>query len=221
MLVPPTLEGLLDALRVTTSYGYDITFFDLGHGGADAFGDAFFTSADATGTIFESQLDWALAPQNIGACDLPLRAVNSLACYFGQMNAMWIDHGAKVSGGANAGEFFPQELNGFVRHWNNGDTFGTSTAASFDPIVRNLNRLAVGAVGVTYYPTMGCVDSVLGLNDCAQQFFTVSGPTSMSFANNGRNDYDPSLSGQDNMDAGSADVIAGFLGIDKFTPLTW
>lgn len=221
MLVPPTLEGLVDTFRVATSHGYDITFFALGHGGADTVGEAYFTSADPSGLIYESDLSGALSPQQFGTCDVPFRAINSLACYFSQMNSMWLDRGTKVASGARFGEFFPQELNGFVRSWNDGDRFGVALGKSFDPIVRGVNRLAIEGVGAATGLITECHDSVLGLNGCAEQFFTQTGPTSMSFTINGRNDYDSTRSGQENMDTASADVVAGQATLDKFTPLTW
>jgi hypothetical protein len=220
MVVDPTLAGVMAAYRAATSRGFDITTYVASHGGADALGNGFITSADSSGQIDEASLDAALSPTASGTCAFPFRATSSLACYFSELEDVWLRHGAKVADGRRFGNFYPQELNGLGDSWNGGATFGASVASSPDAVVRGLNGAAVAGVGVVY----GCGD-VLGLltgpSQCSQDFFTTKGPTSMSFALNGRGDYDPSLNGQDNMTAGSQDVILGDPSIDKFTPLTW
>jgi hypothetical protein len=216
MVVEPTLEGLLSALRGATSRGFDVSLYVAGHGGA-AGTEAYFTSADADGLIDEAELRAAFTPQVSGTCALPFRMVYGIPCYFNQDNDLWMDSGSHAATGARFVNPWPQEGNGFARHWNNGDTFQTALSASFNPVARGINSAALEIAGRVMCVANILVDeSPLGLNACSEWFFT-GGLSSVNFDT----DYDHTLSGLDNLVIGGTQVWTGQGAITKFNALTW
>lgn len=218
----PTLEGLRTLSRAAVSRGFDITLIIQANGGADTNGVAFITSADVDGSIDENELSAMLDPSVSGTCEIPIRAVHSLAGYGNEFSDAWISAGAKVSGGARFPNFYPQEQNGWVKSWNRGQTFGSAVANQPDQTVRTGDNREVSQTGREFGCSPRAATNVLGHNLCAEGFFTTVGPESWRFSNNGRSDYDPSQTGKTNMEMGSEMVIDGDDTIHKFSGLlTW
>jgi len=221
MVVPATFKGLMSAYRAATSRGYAITHFVIGDGGTNG-GVAYFTSADPSGTISASTLATALTPASIGTCAVPFAMVYSVASYMSRANDMWINAGAKAAAAPTFIHAYPQFVVGIGAAWNAGQTLANSIGAGFDANIQSSNNDAIEQVGTSAGcdPTLGA--SVLGTNLCSNEFFTGQQPhPELDFNADGRTDFVPTLSGEQNLAAGALNITAGDDAVTRSSALTW
>ena len=226
ILLDPTDPNFYLGLREITRRGYDMDIYLHSHGHLDGTDGADFETLDDDDPITDTELVERLAPELIGTPAVPIRMVYSGACYHGNFDAAWRSVGAKVVSGTWSINFYPNFYGNFADAWNAGDDYATSVAVSETTSARTSAQSFIEVQAASFV----CDDDpsgdywVLGTNACSENFFTDTdgeGPDEAGYKLN--DDYDPNLSGLENMNNASIRWIAGDATIRKFMPLrlTW
>jgi hypothetical protein len=227
LLLDPTDPNFYLGLREITRRGLDMDIYLHSHGHLDGADGADFETLDENNPITDTELVERLAPELIGTPAVPIRMVYSGACYHGNFDAAWRSVGAKVVSGTWSINFYPNFYGNFADAWNAGDDYATSVAVSETASAKAAAQsfLEVQAASFVCDEDPSGDYWVLGTNACSENFFTDTdgdeGPDEAGYKLN--DDYDPNLSGLENMNNASIRWIDGYLTVRKFVPLrlTW
>jgi len=215
-VLAPTKDNFLNSVKNLADEGYVIDIYIFSHGyqyysksGKDI---AYFVSQD--GKIKNTDIA-ALKPEGCG--QFPIRMVHSIACYISHMNEAWVTLGAKAVSGAQYINFYPTQYGRFARQWNKGKTFEKSLDLANTAASRGLVQTYISALAfkLSNKGSCGYIPNVMGKTQCAESYFTGAGDYNLD------SDYDPYLSGKENMNESSKKIIDGDGSITKNTVLYW
>jgi hypothetical protein len=220
LVLPPTRDGLMDAMRELTARGlrFDLKVFSHGHkNGPD---DADFETISG-GAITGKWLVTATQPELIGTASggIPLIAWWSVTCIAARQIDAWINIGALTASGGKDTQFNVNVFGNYVSDWVSGVTYQVSV----DNSVTFTSKLAVEALisqegkaspwfckeNDPNLPGGGDGPGLAtGLNACAEDFFNDSlGLHEAKY--NIEEVYDTSVSGAENMQIASERLFLG------------
>lgn len=181
-------------------------------------------SVDETAGIFEYELVDDLTLAKIGTDSVPIRMTYSIACFNEGFNDAWYTVGAKVTSGTIGVNFFPTFYGGFADAWNTAASYDSAVLASDNAFDRGLVYTFIEAGGVAFDCDAVAAPndylSVLDLNACAEDYFTLVAGDPVDEAGYALDDYDPTQSGTTNMDIQSLRIRTGDGLIQKYVPAT-
>jgi hypothetical protein len=220
LTLPPTREGLMDAMQHLTAKGFRFDYFGFGHGYKSGAEDASFEVLEGS----QVTGDWLISatdPNSIGTArhGVPLMAWWSTTCIAARQIDAWIEIGGLADSGAADVEFLPNAFGNYIANWVSGQTYRNAVDASRTRNVIGVAEFAVRQQGMngpwfcnlddpaTPAPNDG-PGFVTGNNACADDFFNDNiGP------NDAKYDiwevYDTNLSGAENMAVSSARTFLG------------
>lgn len=220
LVLPPTRDGLMDAMRDMTSKGYrfDTKVFSHGHKNGPDDADFETVSGDA---ITGDWLVGATEPDLIGTArgGVPLIAWWSVTCIAARQIDAWITIGGIAASGAVDVQFNANVFGNYFTDWANNYTYQNSvdqsvTATSIfavETLIREEGRKAPFLCRNDDPNTPEQGDgpgTVLELNPCAEDFFNDSlGSNDARY--NIEEVYDRSVSGAENMQISSAREFLG------------
>lgn len=259
VVMAPTEANFFATLQDLTSRGCDITTWIHAHGdpvwvasitGDVSVGGGWISAQlddesmlDPTQTpnITTGELTADTEPAASGTSSVPVRMTYSTACFYELWNQPWLDAGAFVTSGAIDIDFAPNFYSNFADLWNAGADYGTSVAGEFNVLDEALAFAFVLTQGEPP-PWLCWVNTVLGRNACARNFFTDTDAEPFVDPNTGVFDdgpdpakypiggpmwdlagvtYDPTASGAQNMRASSVKAVDGDPFVTRFAPLVW
>jgi hypothetical protein len=209
---PPTRDGLMDAFQDVISRGYRFDMLVHSHGSPTGASDAKFATISG-GSISGDWLIGATDPNAVGTArgGFPIVAHWSTACFTGYQADAWSVIGAKVGSGAQDVSFYPNTFGNFWDDWVAGTKYGPAVTSSYTPFVISTANAYIEAEG-TGHPYWCVLDTVLGENACAEDFFNDD-----VGANPAKYDlsrvYDHNESGAANMLISSTRIFSGNTGI--------
>lgn len=119
----PTKENLVRQLNDLRRSGHTTDVFLFTHGGQEnirvskgAYGD--------NGVCFTTYIEEHVPEP------LKLRAVWGVNCFGASWNPLWRRLGARIAGGPRYVNFYPTRFRGFIKAWNDGQTYGEALKAS-------------------------------------------------------------------------------------------
>jgi hypothetical protein len=215
----PTKTNLFKHLIQLARDGYYIDLFLFAHGNTGQFGQE-HASAGSENLITADDIASRLAPAATGFVKMPIRIVWGTNCYGHTLGETWRDVGAKATAGARYVRFYPNSWGNFIDAWNHCNV-------SFDDAVGNADTDMVRTVVQTYILMVdapaqkragkwdGCpgLKNVLGDDSCARDYFL------SCWIDKG--EWQPRLSGKDNMNYSSYMLRGGDKQITKNTRPKW
>lgn len=229
LVLPPTREGLLDAMQEMTSRGlrFDVDVFSHGHKVGPDDSDFETISGDAiTG-------DWLVAatdPAEVGTArgGVPIVAWWSTTCIAARQIDAWIEIGTLAASGAVDVQFNANTIGNYSTSWFSGFTYQISVDTSVTATTVFAVETLVNQEGkaspwsckkddpATSTPNDG-PGIVLDKNACAEDFFNDSlGPNDAKY--NIEEVYDTNVSGAQNMQIASTRVFLGDTSITFAAP---
>jgi hypothetical protein len=160
-----------------------------------------------------------LSSARTGLTVLPIRLVYQVNCYGQTMNTTWRSVGAKVTVGSRLVNFYPTQFERFAEEWNKGNV---SVDKALDAADTETSRTLVQTyIGYVHAPSCNKAwgscpfgKTVLGDHACAKDYFsTIWGL--------GNGEWQPSMSGKENMNYSSTRMRGGMITATKNTIPTW
>jgi hypothetical protein len=215
VVLPPTREGLLDAMQDLTSRGYKFDTFIHAHGYKAGSDDSDFeTLAGSSGFISGAWLVEATDPNLIGTArgGVPIVAWWSTTCIALRQLDAWLEIGAVTASGAPDVQFQPNAWGPFVQSWIGGQTtYRKSVDDSITgAVVVESEAIIVAQAALPPWLCPGAGLSVLDQGGCAEDFFIdIDGDGPDEAAYNIAEIYVRSASGAANMMLSSLRWFAG------------
>jgi hypothetical protein len=216
---PPTRSNLFRNVVRLAAAGYWIDILLFAHGWHEQFG-AFESLPHSEQRIRADDIESELETSETGLTHLPIRALWSSCSYGATLNASWRSVGAKVCAGPRLLNFYPSSWNGFVESWNHGDAaFGDAVTSATSQEIRAATQSFIATVDAPQQRAeqlwQGCPGgkSVLGDHPCARAYFVGRWL--------GDEEWQPGLSGKENMDYASHMVCVGERSLTKHTRPAW
>jgi hypothetical protein len=215
----PTRTNLFNALVELAEEGFYIDLFLFAHGWREQFG-AYEARANGEERISAADIESELDPRQTGLTQLPLRVVWNGSSYGETLNEAWRAVGAKATAGARYVNFFPSAWNRFMACWNRGEVpFCEAVAHAADESIRAAVQVFIAdedapqVLAQRHRPGCPPAKTVLGEHPCAREYFLARWLAD--------EEWQPGLSGADNMRYASRFFCLGTRQLTKQTRLTW
>lgn len=163
----PTKENLAKYLNALGDEGYEVDLYIFSHGLPNKFVVSLGEYGDSE-MVTRRWLEANVRPLN-------LRMVWQCNCYGSTLNDCWRGLGAKVTGGAQFVNFYPTRFKGFIKRWQDGETFAgacsrSDTKWSHTPVQAFMVADAATRADA-WEGDVGLAFKVLGNNEHSQRYF--------------------------------------------------
>lgn len=215
----PTRTNLFQSIIRLAEDGYCIDLFLFAHGWRERFG-AYEGHLASEDQVSANDIEWELDPHQTGFTQLPIRVVWGSNSYGGTLAESWRAVGAKAVAGARFVNFYPGSWNCFIDYWNQGEVaFGSAiTRAGCVSQQTRVQRFIALGDAPTFRRQHGLRDcpagkTVLDNHPCAWDYF---GSRWLA-----EDEWQPGLSGLENMAYASRMIRCGDLQLTKNTRPVW
>jgi hypothetical protein len=213
----PTKANLFGQLIDLTRRGMMIDLWIFTHGFTGGFVASKGTHGDTT-SIRSADVRAELAPAKTGFAHVPIRMIWTTACYGASMNADWLSVGAKSVSAAQHVNFYPNQFARYADEWNKGATVKDALAKADTALSRTVVQQYIGKLHARQtrdrWGDCPGASNVLWQRDCARDYFTKMWLEKDS-------EYNPKLSGRDNMNVASKRIIGGSATMTRNTTPVW